>query len=62
MLDSVGRCNLNNNNNLFIETPDIKSELTEKLTSLDRNWIEGMNEMKTLTDELKKKTESNFFY
>ena len=60
-LDSVGRFNLNNYNNLFIETPDIKSEVTEKLTSLDRNWSKGMYEMKTLTDDLKKKTKAKFF-
>ena len=38
------------------------SEVTEKLTSLDRTWSKEMNELKTLTDYLKKKTEGYFFY
>ena len=63
LLDSVSRRNLydqlNNNNNLFIETPDIKSEVKEKLTWLYRKLSK---EMKTITDDLKKKTEGNFFY
>ena len=61
-LDSIGRCNLDNNNNLFFATPEIKSEFTKKLTSLDRNWNKRMKEMETKTDDLKKKTEGNFFY
>ena len=59
LLDSVGRYYLNNNNNLFIESPDLKSEVTEKLTSLDRKLSK---EMKTVTDDLKNNTEGNFFY